>query len=118
MKRRVTETALVSAVLSALAARRVFAWRNNSGTRIMAATARHERRVMRGSPAGSPDIFLIVPGSRGQLGQLECKAPRGVLSEAQVRWCTKTEAMGCPYGVVRSIGEALAFVKMWEAEWA
>lgn len=112
-----TETALVSACLKALAAIGVWAWRVNSGARVFAATRTAARRIVRMAPAGSPDIMLIVPGSRGQLAGIECKSDGGVWRKTQAAWCAKAEAHGVRYGIVRRVSECLEMVAEWQREW-
>jgi hypothetical protein len=64
--------------------------------------------IAEGMTSGMPDLFVV---SRGRWYGLECKAPRGVLSDAQKRVHAALEAHGCPCGVVRSAADALAFLQ-------
>lgn len=114
MKSQARESLLVSGMLDALHAQGIFAWRNNTGA--YAVTGGSKRRFIRFGAPGSSDIFLIVPRSKGQLGQLEAKTERGNLSAAQVKWCEETERRGCRYGVFLSISEGLAHVAVWTEE--
>lgn len=108
------ESDLLRATLSALTLHRVFHWRNNSSVTVLGVGK--SRRVIRGAPAGSPDILLIIPGTRGQLGGLECKTEAGRQNANQKSWELKATAHGVRYGVVRSVSSAIALVKRWELE--
>jgi hypothetical protein len=56
-----------------------------------------------GIPVGWPDITACLPGGRF-LG-VECKAPKGVQSEAQVRFQIAVEKRGGIYILARSLAE-------------
>lgn len=107
-----SETQLVRAVLDALAAKKVWAWRVNSGAMVIK-SAQYGNRFLAGAPKGSPDIFGIVPGGHGQLFGLECKSPTGKQNDNQRRWQLKAEAHGVRYGIVRSVSNALNLLADW-----
>lgn len=104
MKNRRTETDLVRACLEYLAARRIMAWRNNTGA--MAATHKGKTRFMRFGAPGSGDIFAILPG--GRFCSIECKAPKGKVSESQFNWMMDVRNSGGRSIVVRSIEELVS----------
>lgn len=105
-----SETQLVSGILRALITRDGIFWRTNSGVLVLGAGA--QRRVMRGNPAGSPDILGVV-GKRGRLVGLEVKTADGKLRPSQAAWHAKMRTRGVSVEVVRSIREALAWVDEW-----
>jgi hypothetical protein len=105
----VSETDLVRNVLSALQAKRVWAWRANSGTMVVGQGA--SKYVVRGAPAGTPDILVVLPC--GRLCGLECKVGNGKQRPTQVLWQRKAERSGVGYAVVRSVSEALLAVERW-----
>ncbi len=109
-----SEAQLLRSVLAALSARRVWHWRNNAGLTVLGKGK--TRRVIRGAPAGSPDILLVVPGSEGQLGAIELKTAKGRVSESQLAWADEALEHGVRYGVARSVSEALALVDYWQVE--
>lgn len=113
--RATRETLLTQGTLRALLAKGVFAWRANSGV-VRAVSSNGRSRKINLSPAGTPDILLVIPGSRGQLGGIELKSPRGWLRDSQIRWMNRAEKLGVRFGVARSIGEALAHVAVWQTE--
>lgn len=100
------ETVLVRAVLQALDARGVWAWRTNAGV--------FGSRRIRGAPEGTPDILGVLPG--GGLFGIECKTERGKQNEAQRAWQAKAVAIGVRYGLARSLAEAMAQVEAWRAD--
>jgi hypothetical protein len=108
-----SETQLVRAVLDALAAKRVWAWRINSSLTVFGATSGHARRVVKGAPAGSPDIMGILPGGGGRLFGIELKSPTGKQNANQKAWQLKAEAHGVRYGIARTVSEGLALVEGW-----
>lgn len=107
------ESPRVTAILKALTLRGIWAWRANSGTQVINATLRTRRRVIKGAPAGTPDILLVLPG--GLLCGLEVKTEEGTQRPSQRLWQAKAERYGVRYAVVRSIVEALAVVDSWRA---
>jgi hypothetical protein len=124
------ESAIVTGILRTLALKGVWAWRANSGTQVLKATAKAQRRVIRGAPAGTPDILLVLPVRKtavclgddgmtieerayGALCGLEVKTATGRQLPSQKAWQARAEAAGVRYAVVRSIKEALAAVEGW-----
>jgi hypothetical protein len=108
----VSETDLVRNVIAALKAKHVWAWRANSGTTVLSDGP--SRRVIKGAPAGTPDILVVLPG--GRLCGLECKVGNGKQRPTQVLWQRKAERNGVRYAVVRSVSEALRAVEIWTGE--
>lgn len=82
-------------------------WRANSGV-FRGASG----QPVRANPSGTADIIGCV---RGQMVALEVKTDTGKQSPEQVRWQAAFEGAGGKYRVVRSVSEALAFVKELEA---
>lgn len=108
------ESPLVTAILQALWLKGIWAWRANSGTQVIKASSRARRRVIKGAPAGTPDILLVLPKNFfGTLCGLEVKTATGRQLPSQRAWQAKAEANGVRYAVVRSIREALAAVEAW-----
>lgn len=107
------ESPRVTAILKALRLRGIWAWRANSGTQVIKATVRTRRRVIKGAPAGTPDILLVLPG--GRLCGLEVKSDDGAQRPSQRLWQAKAERYGVRYAVVRSVVEALHVVETWRA---
>lgn len=110
-----SETQLVRAVLDALAAKRVWAWRCNSGALILGRGTSAER-FLRGAPKGSPDVLGVVPGSRGQLFGIECKSPTGKQNANQKQWELRAEQHHVRYGVARSVSDALELIEAWRRD--
>lgn len=120
------ESPRVTAILKALHLKGVWAWRVNSSLTVLPKQASHGRRVIKGAPAGSPDILLVLPvrvvGAgrladadwfAGSLCGLEVKTETGRQSDTQREWQATAEKNGVRYAVVRGVGEALAVVKKW-----
>lgn len=107
-----TEADLLRSVLQILTARGVFCWRNNAGLTLLGSSK--SRRVVRGAPAGSPDILGVIPGSAGRLFGLELKAPNGRLLASQRRWAERAAKHGIAYGVARDTREAMALIENWK----
>lgn len=114
-KRKATkkpEAALLRAVLARLKLAGYWHWRNNSG--LMAVGKGSARRAISLSPAGSPDIFVVI--GCGRLCGIELKAPGKKQSPAQVAWQTKAESRGVGYALAYSVDDAMAAVASWERE--
>ena len=60
---------------------------------------------------GTPDLCLPALGS-----WLEVKTGGGKLKKTQVAWHSKAAKYGVRVAVVRSVGEALAIVGVWQRE--
>ncbi len=118
-RRAASESQLVNAILKALAYRIIWAWRANAGTQVLNATSKARRRIIRGAPAGTPDILLVLPTQRvngslcAALHGLEVKTATGRQLPTQAAWQAKAERHGVNYAVVRSVSEALALVEKW-----
>lgn len=109
-----SETLLVKAILSALHLHGLWCWRVNAGVTVLGGG--RSRRVIRGAPAGTPDILGVLPGGRGRLFGLEVKTARGRLEESQVAWHELATSKGVRVAVVRSAHEALDIVTRWALE--
>lgn len=107
-----SETELVKSILSALPALQVWCWRVNAGVTVLGHGK--ARRVIRGAPAGTPDILGVLPG--GRLFGLEVKTERGRLEDSQRKWHAVAEAFGVRVSVVRSVSQAMAVVTSWRLE--
>jgi hypothetical protein len=103
------EAALKKAILARLTSLGYWVWVNNSGA--VKASYKGRDRLIRMSPKGSPDIFVIGP--RGRLCGLECKAPGGKRSPAQKAWQAKALSSGVGYRVVWTLAEAITAVSAW-----
>src|SRR5689334_6003080 len=101
MRPRGGETALVKGILEALGTRDVFFWRANAGNIVIPATHKTQRRIIRGSTPGTPDILLVTRD--GRLCGLECKTAHGILRESQARWHDRAARFGVRTAVVRSV---------------
>jgi hypothetical protein len=108
-----SETILVRAILDALTAKGYWSWRENSGLTVFGAAGTHSRRVVRGAPPGTPDIFVVLPG--GKLAGIECKTATGRQNPNQKAWQKKAEAHGVRYGIARTVSEGLALVTSWSS---
>jgi hypothetical protein len=108
------ESDLLRSVLQALALHRVFCWRNNSGVTVLGKGK--ARRVIRGAPAGSPDILGVIPGSDGALFGFELKTATGRVSASQREWHEKARAQGVRIAVVRSVKDSLRVLETWTEE--
>lgn len=116
---------MVTAILKALALKGIWAWRANSGTQVLSATSKVKRRVIKGAPAGTPDILLVLPHGMiaddfdqklvlvGALCGLEVKSATGPQRPSQRAWQRRAVANGVRYEVVRSVKQAIAVVEVW-----
>lgn len=102
------EAPVLRAVLGYLEAIRIWHWRNNSGSKVIGEGS--ARRMLRMSPAGSPDILLVI---RGRLCGLEVKSATGKQSPSQAAWERKAIYQGVGYAIVRSVGEAKKAIETW-----
>src|SRR5688572_21163640 len=81
--RATKEAPVVAAILKRLKLERVWSWRANAGTIVIGKG--RARRVVRGSPAGTPDILVVL--GNGRLCGLEVKRPvGGTVSPKQHEW--------------------------------
>ena len=125
---RSNESPRVTAILEALTLKGYWAWRANSGNHIIAAQGGHARAVVKGAPAGTPDILVVVPRdvlvpeqgrvalsahTIGMLGGLEVKTETGKQRLSQKKWEAKAKRHGVPYALVTTPGQALDTVARW-----
>jgi len=82
---KATETQLVRACLDYLAARRIFAWRENSG-----GMKRGKRFIRFGGVKGMADILGILPD--GRILAIECKMPGNGPSQDQLDFAARVKA--------------------------
>ncbi len=102
------------AILRALPTLGVWCWRVNSGVTVIGKKGAKNRRVIRGAPAGTPDIIGALPG--GRMFGLEVKTERGRVEESQKEWHARAEQFGVRVSVVRSVQQAMAIVTRWRLE--
>lgn len=67
------------------------------------------RAKQEGLATGFPDVMLLAPG--GKIGFLEFKSAKGRLSDNQREWIERLDVRGFPVRVVRSIDEAIQFLR-------
>ena len=109
-----SETDLVRSVVQRLQLLGVLCWRANSGTVVVGSGK--SRGVVRGSPAGTPDVLLVLPGGGGVLAGIELKTKEGRVLATQQRWANRVRPHGVRWGVARSVAEAVDLVQKWAAE--
>lgn len=85
----------------------VYVRRNNTGR------LRDERGayVVFGLGVGGPDLVgsVLMPWGAQSIG-VECKSPRGIVSEQQKAWMSGAERMGWRCCVVRSVDDVKSFL--------
>lgn len=110
MARRVTpEGAVLKAVTDYLAARRILAFRMNTGA--MSAEHNGKKRFMRFGTPGMADVLAFpFRGSFIIPLWLEVKSDKGKQSEAQKAFQVMVQAEGHRYAVVRSIEDVEALL--------
>lgn len=111
-KNKGVESALKAAIVNHLTALGYWCWVNNSG--VIASEYKGRKRVIRMSPKGSPDIFVI--STNGRLCGIECKAPGGKQSPSQKAWEKLAKRNGVGYCVARSVDDAISALKDWETD--
>ena len=94
-----TGTELVKACEQYLTMKGVFHYRNNSG-----ALKTVNGGFMRFGAVGSPDIICVV---KGIYVGLECKMGSGRLSEAQVAFKERLQAVGGQYWIIRDLQDLI-----------
>jgi hypothetical protein len=99
---RAREADLLRACQQYLAACRLEHWRSNV-VALAAEDHAGRRRYIHSLPKGFADLSLILPGGRAAF--VECKAPRGTLTDHQQRWQERMRARGALVLTVRSIDE-------------
>ena len=100
---------LVPIILRICQLRRIWAWRVNSGTVLLASGHRITL-----APPGTPDVLLVLPG--GYLAGLEAKTPTGAVRTTQRAWARVAADHGVRYAVVRSAAEVVAVLDRWVEE--
>lgn len=106
------EAPIQKAILACLQMLGYWCWRNNSGNTIVGKGK--DRRMIRMSPSGSPDIIGILPG--GRFFGIEVKAPGKKQSPNQVAWEEKSRKFGARYTVVTSVREARDVLAGWNVD--
>lgn len=107
-----SESQIQKAILKHLQLKGYWCWRNNSGAVQTGEVG--NKRFLRLSPKGSPDILGVFPG--GVLFGLEVKTATGKQNDNQIKWQSKATSYGVRYAVVRSREEALFRVATWGME--
>lgn len=97
--------ALVRACLEYLRLRGIHAWQAQAG-----AVRTRQGRWVRLSPAGTPDILGIVPGS-GRLIGIEVKTGKGRRNKAQRAWHEAALRAGALVLTVRDVRELVRLVE-------
>ena len=103
---KVTENDVKKAILDYLAAKHVFAFRNNTGA--FAGSYKGKARFFRYGAKGSGDIFAL---HRGIFYSLECKAPGKVPSNDQLLWMEKVMING---GRAAYFNDIDSFIEWWD----
>lgn len=104
-----SETALVASCLAVLAARGIYAWRNNSGA--FRAVSGGRERFHRFGKVGSSDILGLLPG--GRFMAIECKRPGNGLSDAQLAFSQAIRDNGGCFGCVFSVEQLEQYLATW-----
>lgn len=97
-RRQGSESAIQSAILQYLKARRVFCWRQNVGGIVDG-----RGRYVQFGLTGCSDILGIMPG--GRFLAIEVKTPKGRVSPAQDKFRRNVEGSGGLYILARSIDD-------------
>ncbi len=100
-----TETDLVYQVLDYLRLRGILAWRNNSGMAMGASGTRVKIGL-----AGSSDILGMMPG--GRFLAIECKMPKGKLSDKQFTFLAAVNRGGGVGLLVRDIPTLQMYLRL------
>ena len=72
---------------------------------------RQSQMISMGLFPGVADLVVWLPS--GAIGYLEIKSKTGKLSERQERFRIRCEKAGHPYGVARSVSEAISWVSKY-----
>ncbi len=99
------EGLVVNACLDYLAARRIYAWRNNTGAVSIPSAHGRDRFIRYGKP-GSSDILGIMPD--GRFLAVECKTKTGRLTDLQQGFLAEVEARGGVAIVARRVEDVEA----------
>ena len=106
--KKLRETDIVRACLEYLAARKIMAWRSNSGA-VKATYGGKTRFVRFNSAKGMSDICAILPG--GRFCAIEVKRPGGKMTEDQERFQDDVERSGGYAIMVTSVDELMGFIE-------
>lgn len=96
-----SESELVNACLSLLAARGIFHWRQNQGRR---------GKIKFTSINGIPDIVALLP--RGVTLWIECKMPKEEQSHDQIVFEKHCRILGHRYHIIRDVDELNSIITM------
>lgn len=77
-------------ILDYLEVNQVLHWRVNASTLVGKSRARRNKSMI-----GFPDIFGIIPNTNGKAFFVECKDPKGKLSEEQIAFHKKLRNANC-----------------------
>jgi len=94
------ETALVRSCISYLQAKGIMCWRNNSGG------IQKGDHFIRFGQVGSADILGVLPVT-GRMLAVECKMPKGKLTEHQADWLQRAKDSGALCIVARSLDDLM-----------
>ena len=95
-------------------------WLRHSPSNVVGKKGEATFRRIRDSQKGAPDVIWWKQGGVDNQGNwcnflhsiaVECKSPKGKISDAQKRWQEKFEAVGGTYWVIRSVDEFLEKAK-------
>lgn len=96
-----TEKATQATILDYLALKRVFHWRNNTGS-----FTSERGHFYRFGAKGSPDIFAVRPPD-GLIVGIEVKDLKGRLNDNQIAFRDALEAAGGIYVIARSLDDVM-----------
>lgn len=108
-RRQIPERDVLASCLAILEARRIPAWRANTGAVTKTNAAGRKRFIRFGTP-GQADILAILP-PRGRLLAIECKSQRGRVSADQEAFLQMVRDAGGLTVVVRDASELLAVLE-------
>ena len=106
--KKLRETDIVRACLEYLAARKIMAWRSNSGA-VKATYGGKTRFVRFNSAKGMSDICAILPG--GRFCAIEVKRPGGKITKEQWAFGTDVRKAGGFAIVVTSLDDLMGFIE-------
>lgn len=82
----------------------------NGGIRNIVTAKKLKREGVR---SGVPDMCVVL--DQGRVGWLECKAPKGRLSDEQKELAKRWQARGHLYAIVRDVRDAAIVLTLWNA---
>lgn len=103
---KVSEAEVLRDVMHLLALKRVFHWRNNSGAYSDATSGRY----IRFGKKGSADILAVYPDGSGRFWAIECKRPKGLLSDDQILFLRDVRKHGGISTVCEGVEDILRFL--------